>query len=151
LSVALAGTVSGAIAIGKGALVGASNTCIIGGTGADLVYVGLGGLATAHSYLTVGGSLATGQATISAAGPTALDATHHTVFCDSTAASVTVTLPTAAGIAGRRYVVKKLVAANSVIVATTGGQLIDGATPYTMTVIYDSVTVQSDGANWWIV
>lgn len=64
----------------------------------------------------------------------------------------TVTLPTAAGIAGREYTIKRVDnSGNTCGVATTGGQTIDGAaSPYALAAQNSTVTVVSDGSNWRI-
>lgn len=62
----------------------------------------------------------------------------------------TITLPTAAGIAGRMYVIK-LTVTGSATVATTLSQTIDGSTTYSLSAIYKYVTVQSDGINWQVI
>ena len=77
-----------------------------------------------------------------------LNATDFTVYADTTAGSMTVTLPTAIGIAGRIYVIKKKVAANTLTINTTSSQTIDGATSWADTDQYATLMVQSDGANW---
>lgn len=74
------------------------------------------------------------------------------VFMDATGGSRTATLPTAVGIAGQTFTVKKTDAsANNVVLATTGGQTIDGAASLTWNTQYQSYTVVSDGANWGII
>ena len=75
-----------------------------------------------------------------------------TLSVDATSAGVTITLPTAVGISGKMYVIKKIdSSANSVTVATTSTQTIDGSTTYTMGYRWQSITVQSDGSNWLII
>jgi len=143
--------ISKSIVLGVNAWVGASNTCIIGGTGADLVYVGLGGLTTAHSYLTVGGSFAFAQVTVTAAGPTTLTAAHQAVWADTTSNNVDFVLPTAVGIGGRQYTIKKVAVANSVTVSCAGAETIDGSATQVILNQYVSMTVESNGTNWYIV
>ena len=64
----------------------------------------------------------------------------------------TATLPTALGIAGRQYTIKKVDAGiGLVVVDADGAQTIDGALAYTLYAQYDSVTIVSDGAVWWVV
>lgn len=71
---------------------------------------------------------------------------------DTSAGAVTYTLPSAVGHAGARRIVKKITGdANAVTVATTSSQTIDGATTYSLTAQWESITVQSNGANWLIV
>lgn len=66
------------------------------------------------------------------------------------ATGLTVTLPTAVGCAGKRFLVK-LTASGTGTVATTGGQNIDAATPYTLSAQYKFVDLVSDGVQWWII
>jgi hypothetical protein len=65
-------------------------------------------------------------------------------YVEVTVAS-TMTLPTAASISGRSYVIKATV--DNVVVATTGGQTIDGESTKTL-MQYDSMSVYSNGSNW---
>jgi hypothetical protein len=67
-----------------------------------------------------------------------------------TATGHTVTLPTAAGIAGKQYTIK-LTASGSCTVGTTSSQTIDGSTTYSLAAQYAYVTVMSDGSNWQII
>jgi len=78
--------------------------------------------------------------------------TDYTIGGDATSASFAVTLPTAVGKPGQSFIIKKIdSSANTVTVATTSSQTIDGATTYIMGYQYQSVTVQSNGANWLII
>jgi hypothetical protein len=68
------------------------------------------------------------------------------------AAPLTITLPTAVGVIGKKFTIKK--AENtiySVTVATTGGQLIDAAANYVIENPYEAITVVSDGSGWHII
>lgn len=75
----------------------------------------------------------------------------HTIFANATSTNITVTLPTAANIMGRQYVIKRVDSAGtSVTIATDGSETIEGAS----SMILDSgrsVVIQSDNSNWWIV
>lgn len=85
-------------------------------------------------------------------GAYTLTATDSTVLCNATTAAFTVTLPTAVGIAGRRYAIKKTdSSANVVTVGTTSSQTIDGATTKALSTQYASIDIVSDGANWNII
>lgn len=78
--------------------------------------------------------------------------TDSVILCDATSGTVTGTLPTAIGIAGRIYYFKKIDAgANNCIAATTGGQTIDGASTNSTNTQYSSKTMVSNGANWFIL
>lgn len=75
-----------------------------------------------------------------------------TITGDGTGGAFNITLPSAIGISGRIYRVKKIDAsANAVTVATTSSQTIDGATTYGLGTQWKYVTVQSDNANWIII
>jgi hypothetical protein len=63
---------------------------------------------------------------------------------------VTVTLP--AGVKGARYTIKKTDSGvGAVTVATTSGQLIDGATTYRLDTRYDTLTVEYGTSAWYVV
>ncbi len=67
------------------------------------------------------------------------------------AASLTMTLPSAATVgAGRAYTIKNGASGTGTTVATTGAQTIDGATTQTIAAAYGVLSVVSDGANWAI-
>jgi len=74
-----------------------------------------------------------------------------TILIDSTTGAVTVTLPTAVGISGTRYVVKHIVAGNLGGVSAFGAEEIDGETVDFELFPDESITLQSDGANWRII
>lgn len=73
------------------------------------------------------------------------------VLVDTTGGSITVTLPPAATNLGRRFTVKKMVAANTMTLDGNGSETIDGAATVAVTVQYAARTVQSDGTAWHIV
>jgi hypothetical protein len=62
-----------------------------------------------------------------------------------------IQLPTAVGVLGQEYVIKKTdTSGTALTVSTTSSQTIDGATTYSLPAQYNGVIVQSDNANWWI-
>lgn len=67
---------------------------------------------------------------------------------DCTSNSFTVTLPTAAGISGRTYVVKNS-GAGVITVDAAGSETIDGSLTVLL-IAKQSITLQSNGANWII-
>lgn len=71
------------------------------------------------------------------------------ILGDSTSGTITMTLPDAT-VVGNGFLLsfKKLVAANSMIIAGSGGQTIDGGSTYTLIKQYESVTMVSNGTNW---
>jgi hypothetical protein len=63
-----------------------------------------------------------------------------------------VTLPNAVGIEGRTYTIKCVSPSTSATLTNAiGTQLIDGTNIFSLTSSNKFVTVQSDGANWWII
>jgi len=71
------------------------------------------------------------------------------LLVDSSSGNVTVTLPAPAF--GYKIVVKKLSAANTVTVEQNSTELIDGASSSVLSSQWESATLISDGANWYIV
>lgn len=83
---------------------------------------------------------------------TTLSSLHRTVFVDATGASRTITLPTAVGISGKEYIIKKIDSSiNTVTIGTTSSQTIDGAATQILLVQYAVLRVISDGANWGVI
>jgi hypothetical protein len=103
-----------------------------------------------NSTLQVTGSMAMSVTTKTANSTVA--AIDFTTLCNNTTAPITITLPTATGIGGRMYIIKKVSAAgNNVTIVCNGAQTIDGNATYSLVNQYSSVMIQSDGANWGIV
>jgi|SRR6185436_10631419 len=97
--------------------------------------------------VVIAGPLATAVVAVAAAYTVLV--TDSTVLADAGGAAFNVTLPTAIGIKGREYLVKRMNAGgNNVTIACTGGQTIDGAATVVLGAQYDRARVQSDGANW---
>jgi hypothetical protein len=75
----------------------------------------------------------------------------YTIVCNNSAA-MAVNLPTAVGISGRIYVIKKISgAALDVTVDAAGTETIDGNLTQILTIQYSRITIQSDGTNWIIL
>lgn len=74
------------------------------------------------------------------------------VLCDATIGSFQVTLPTAVGIAGQIFDVKKTDSTVSpVVIGTTSAQTIDDNASVSIFSQFDSYTVVSDGTNWRLI
>ncbi len=74
------------------------------------------------------------------------------ILCNAATGPVTITLPTALGIQGRSFQIKKTDASTHVCsIATTASQTIDGATAVSLTAQYASRKVASDNANWQVI
>lgn len=113
--------------------------------------VSIGATAAAPtSTLMINGSVSTPIA--SKTGAYTLVITDNTIKGDATGGAFSLTLPTAVGIDGREYVLKKVDSSiNAVTVATTSSQTIDGSTTYSLLTQYKYVRVKSDGANWMVI
>jgi hypothetical protein len=74
------------------------------------------------------------------------------VAVNATGGNVTITIPVANDAGdGATLVVKKIDSGvNTVTIATTGGETIDGATTYVLSVQYKDVGIVSDGVGWHI-
>ena len=72
------------------------------------------------------------------------------ILTTSSGGNVTITLYAASGNSGRVLHVKKLVAANSVIIDGNSSETIDGDTTVTITAQYTSLSLVCDGSNWHI-
>jgi len=82
--------------------------------------------------------------------PYSVTATDEVVLADATAGAITVNLPTPTS--GRRLNVKKIdSSANVVTVDTPGAETIDGAATFPLASQYDSVTLVSDGTDWFVL
>lgn len=111
--------------------------------------VGIGNIA-ATSTLQVNGSVAM-SITTKTANYTAT-ASDHTIICNNTGAAITVSLPAASGCSGRVYVIKKVSGASlNVVIDPNASENIDGANTKTLTLQYESIMIQCDGSNWFIL
>lgn len=98
------------------------------------------------SNIAIGGAIVTKNANYSAT------TSDETILANASTGNVTITLPTASGNTGKTYIVKKIdSSANSVIIATTSAQTIDGITTRTFTSQYTGAQVQTDGSNWFVL
>jgi hypothetical protein len=74
------------------------------------------------------------------------------VLGDATSAAFTLTLPAAASNTGLEYSIKKIdSSANAVTIDGNASETIDDSTTRVLSSQYDSVTIVSDGTEWWIV
>lgn len=98
-----------------------------------------------------GGSSGTFPAPVTITANHTATTSEYLILVNAASGAITVTLPTAVGIAGREYVVKKIdTSANLVSIATTSSQTIDGLSSISTDLAQDTVTVESDNANWRI-
>lgn len=81
----------------------------------------------------------------------AVSANNATILVNYPSAAFGVVLPSATTITGQQFKIKKIdSSANAVTVSTTSSQTIDNSLTYPLSTQYQSVTLQSDGSNWWI-
>ena len=103
--------------------------------------------------LNILGSFNDNFTTISA-GPVTLGNTYSFILASTGGGALTLNLPSASGIKGRKYIIKRGTAggANACNIVPNGTDNIDGAnTTYSLTAPLSQVTLVSDGAsNWYI-
>jgi hypothetical protein len=77
--------------------------------------------------------------------------TNGMILCDTTSGSITINLLPAADFEGKRIVIKKTIAANSVTIVADGSETIDGAATRVLYTLDESYTLISDGADWYVI
>lgn len=126
---------------------------LVGSSGYDEANNRLGvGTSSPASVLDVRGSMALNL--VAKTSSYTATATDNVLTVSAASGSVTITLPNAAGITGRVYTIKRTdsTTANTVTVATTSSQTIDGATTYTGLWAQNTfMQVISDGSNWQLL
>ena len=104
-----------------------------------------------YSVLSTATSLNDVQSITNGDSPFTITTSMHTIQCNATGGAITVTLPTAVGISGQQFYIKKTDSgANAVTVATNGAQTIDGAGSFSLASQFDWLVIESDGSNWSI-
>jgi len=108
------------------------------------------GTVSPHSRLHVNGAVATPVGTY--AGDVTLNDSHSVVLVDASGGTRTVTLPSAVGIAGRQYTIKKIDATNfGVVIDPEGVERIEGLATHTLIGQWRYASIVSDGIGWLIV
>ncbi len=73
-------------------------------------------------------------------------------FCDASSGSITVTLPATADSGNRVYYIVKIDgSANNVTIDGNASETINGSTTKVITVQYTSLTISTDGSNWFVI
>lgn len=107
-----------------------------------------GGTTAPHSTLQTTGSVATSITTQNSSyTATAGD---YTIICTPILGTMTVSLPAAAGVTGRMYVIKRVSATGSVVIDPSGSEQIEGATTRNVA-NNESVIIQSTGTAWYVI
>jgi collagen triple helix repeat protein len=74
------------------------------------------------------------------------------IKADASGGPIIINLPTAVGITGKQYVVKKIdTSGNVVTIDPAGLETIDGVTTVGLSTQWDLVVLVSDGSNWMII
>jgi hypothetical protein len=76
------------------------------------------------------------------------------VLVSTQSSPATITLPSATNIVGQRVSVKDAsgsASTNNITVSASNSQRIDGSSSVSISTSYGSVTVVSDGSNWWTI
>ncbi len=81
-----------------------------------------------------------------------LDRSHEIVAVSASGGNRIISLPTAIGIAGRRYsIIKTDSSANTVTIDPLGAQTINDAATKVLSLQFETVTIMSDGTNWFLL
>jgi len=73
------------------------------------------------------------------------------ILADATSGSITIELPAAVDFEGNTLDVKKINAANNVTLDANGSETIDGAETQVISTQYVSITIISNGTEWFIL
>lgn len=77
--------------------------------------------------------------------------TERTILVDDDTAGAAVTINLPAGTAGKRFWIKKLGTTGSVTVDGNGTENIDNSLTVVLNTQYESIMIESDGSDWWII
>ena len=78
--------------------------------------------------------------------------TDEVILCNGSSAGFIITLPTAIGVPGQTYTIKKTDNTNNnITITTTDSQTIDGSTNYILSSQFKYLRVISDGEKWNII
>lgn len=109
-------------------------------------------LATAHNAHDADATVhLVGVQSISTSQTLALTYTHNAFIVDTSAGSVTLTLPPAAASLGVVFDVKKVASSHTITLDANGSELIDGATTLSWSTNHQSYRLVSDGTQWWVI
>jgi hypothetical protein len=110
---------------------------------------------TLNKGLTITGTLDTdgfiGNTVEKSSGYTAT-ATDFAIMCDASGGGFTITLPAATSHTGRVFHIKKIDSSGNVVtVDGNSSETIENATTVVLTTEGESITIQCDGDEWWII
>ena len=162
LTVRAASDITGTLAIANGGTNNAALAVTAGGVpytdGSKFVNVGAG---TSGQFLKSNGASAPAWANVTITNAVSavkiaaysITTSDYLVLVNSNGTNYSATLPTAVGISGQQFIIKRVDQNLGFIVtlATTSSQTIDGVTSKTLATQYEYYIVQSDGANWQVI
>ena len=70
---------------------------------------------------------------------------------DTTAGSITISLPDPTGLSGKEFVIKKITSPHQVIIDTVGTAKIDGADTHSQNPIWSAHTIKTNGTDYFII
>lgn len=83
---------------------------------------------------------------------TTLDSSHNIVTANSSSGTLTISLPTAVGMSGKTYKIRKIgTDYNNIIIDADSSETIDGLSTWELKMPHDYVEIISDGSNWRIL
>jgi hypothetical protein len=133
-------TAANRIRTGTGAPVTIQNNASI-----ELVYNG-----TTSRWMIVGGVGGSNSDVVSTSVDLTLTNTNEVVLASAASGLRTITLPSPSN--GKKFTIKKTDSAVNVVkVLPVGGATIDGVASYNISAQYQSITIVTDGTNWYII
>lgn len=74
----------------------------------------------------------------------------HVIFLDPSFNDVNINLPSASGVGGKEFILKRKPGNYKIFINATSGEYVDGQLEFILTHDYESVSLISDNANWFI-
>jgi hypothetical protein len=75
---------------------------------------------------------------------------NNKIFVDCSSSNINVYIPTASGLGGKGFTIKKITGNNNLYIRATGMETVDGQNPYTVFHAYESINITSNNNNWFI-
>jgi hypothetical protein len=76
----------------------------------------------------------------------------YSIFCTGGSSGIIITLPASASNSGRIYVIKKVDSGlGKITIDGNASETIDGELTWVLTLQFESITIQSNGSNWYII
>jgi hypothetical protein len=75
---------------------------------------------------------------------------NNKIFVDCSSSNINVYIPTASGLGGKGFTIKKITGNNDLYIRATGMETVDGQNPYTVFHAYESINITSNNNNWFI-